>query len=108
MAEVSLDEITLKFKDGQEKQPDARKARAYLRKNGLTVKDVVKSKAPKSGRITWTVDADKPIAPEPKPKAAPKTKAAKAKVKAVKPQPVEEETVPDPDEFDDDFFDEDD
>jgi len=108
MAEASVDELTLKFKNGQVKMPDARKARAYLRKNDLTVKDAVKSTAPKSGRITWTIDADKPVEPEPKPKAAPKakTKTAKAKVKPVKAEPVEE--VETEDEFDDDFFDEDD
>lgn len=108
MAEVSVDELTLKFKNGQVKMPDARKARAYLRKNGLTVKDAVKATAPKSGRVTWTIDADKPVEPEPKPKAEPKAKVktGKAKVKPVKAEPVEE--VESEDEFDDDFFDEDD
>lgn len=107
MADVSLDEITLKFKNGQMKQPDARKARAYLRKNGLSVKEAVKSTAPKTGKISWAIDADKPVEVV---KPAPEKKAVKAKAKAKpaskKPAPVEETASEE--EFDDDFFDDDD
>lgn len=100
MVEVSLDEITLKFKNGQVKQPDARKARAYLRKNGFTVKDAVKATAPKTGKITWTIDGDKPVEAV---KAAAEPKAPAAKKASAKSKPAPVEVIED----DDDFFDED-